>query len=183
MQPHRRRALPPSERRCAYPRHPTGRARRRWPRAYDGGLPPESAVARRYRRSYDGDRRSQGQRGLRRRSLMDELRDSPLRNGLIGLAVAGTATPIAVNRYQQAMRTDPSHEQIVSQTGATQRLDDQVVANAWRSMEAERNTALSERESAIEANLEEYADFPLSRDLAEEIYDIARESDIDPEVA
>src|SRR5690606_26795916 len=122
-------------------------------------------------------------RGLRRRSLMDELRDSPLRNGLIGLAVAGTATPIAVNRYQQAMRTDPSHEQIVSQTGATQRLDDQVVANAWRSMEAERNTALSERESAIEANLEEYADFPLSRDLAEEIYDIARESDIDPEVA
>jgi soluble lytic murein transglycosylase-like protein len=183
MQTRRRRSLPPWERRTAYPRHPVGNARRRWPRAYDGGTPPEAAVRRRYRRSYDGDQRAQGRRGVRNRSMLDNLRQNPLRHGLIGLAVAGAATPVAVNRYQQAMRTDASHERIVSQATPRQQMGDAAVANAWRGMESERNTEMAAREQAISSNLSEYADFPLSRELAEDIYDMAQEADIDPEIA
>ncbi len=176
MHPRRRRSLPPWERRTAYPRYPNGRTRRRWPRAYDGGVPVEAAVRRRYRRAYDGDRRVQARRGMRRRSLLDNLRQAPLRNGLIGLAVAGAATPVAVNRYQQALRTDPAHERTVAQTAAAAQLSDAAVSNAWRTMEAER-------ESAIATNLQEYSEYGLSRDLAEDIYDLAKAAKIDPEVA
>jgi hypothetical protein len=183
MHPRRRRSLPPWERRSALPRHSTGRPRRRWPRAYDGGVPVEAAVRRRYRRAYDGDQRAQERRGLRRRSMMDNLRQNPVRHGLIGLAVAGAATPIAVNRYQQAMRTDPSHEHTIAQRAAQPQVSDRAVANAWKSMETERNSEVSMRESALSANLQEYADFELSRDLAEDIYDMAQEAGIDPEVA
>lgn len=183
MHARRRRSLPPWERRTAYPRHPNGRTRRRWPRAYDGGVPVEAAVRRRYRRSYDGDQRAQARRGLHHRSLMDNLRQAPLRNGLIGLAVAGAATPVAVNRYQQAMRNDASHERIVTRATAAPQLSDNAVSNAWKSMEAERSSEVAVRESAISDNLQEYSGYGLSRDLAEDIYDMAREADIDPEVA
>jgi soluble lytic murein transglycosylase-like protein len=183
MQPRKRRSLPPWERQSAYPRHSTGRTRRRWPRAYDGGVPVEAAVRRRYRRAYDGDQRARERRGVRSRSMMDNLRQNPVRHGLIGLAVAGAATPIAVNRYQQAMRTDPSHEQIIAQAAAQARVSDDAVANAWKAMEAERNSAVAMRETALSANLQEYSDFELSRDLAEDIYDMASEAGIDPEVA
>lgn len=183
MQTRRRRSTPPWERRTAYPRHPVGRARRRWPREYDGGTPPEAAVRRRYRRSYDGDQRTRDRSGVRSRSMMDNLRQNPLRHGLIGLAVAGAATPVAVNRYQQAMRTDASHERIVPQTASAEQVGDSDVTNAWRSMETERNSEVAVREQAITKSLSEYAEFPLSRELAEDIYDMAQEANIDPEIA
>src|SRR5215207_8833224 len=114
MQPSPRRAATPWEYGIEYRRHPTGRTRRRWPRAYDGGL-PEPRVNPRYARDYEEDRPLiERRRSPRGRSVLDDLRQSPIRNGLIGLAVAGTAAPIAINRYQQAMRTDPTHENIVA---------------------------------------------------------------------
>lgn len=189
-----RRPPPPHERRTAYRRHPIGRTRRRWPRAYDGGTATEHRVKPRYQRAYDGDRRSRS--GLRRSVPgLQRLRQSPVRNGLIGLAVAGMAAPIAVNNYQQALRTDPSHEVVSTQAlpaGAT----DQSVANMWRTMEAERlGTAApaaaaaeaapvaDSRESAIQNNMERYSEFGLSRDLAETIYDNAVEADVEPDLA
>src|SRR5690606_41460387 len=91
MPPRSRRPAPPWERSSPYPRHPNGRARRRWPHAYDGDLPPERAVARRYQRAYDGDLRAERRRaGTVPRRAFETLRQSPIRNGLIGLAVAGT---------------------------------------------------------------------------------------------
>lgn len=175
-----RTALPPSERRCLHPRHPVGRARRRWPRAYDGGEPE---VQPRYRRAYDEERQVERRRTPRRRLALDPLRQSPLRNGLIGLAVAGTAAPIAVNRYQQAMRTDATHEQQLGQTAAAGSASDSSVSDAWRGMEQERQSATDARESTITAKMEQYADFNLSREMAEDIYDMAIAAEVEPDVA
>lgn len=188
MVPRRRRTLPPWERRNAAPLHPIGRARRRWPRAYDGGS-PEPERRSRYRRAFDGGRTEREVRGggdFRRRSpMMDRLRRNPVRNGLIGLAIAGTTAPLAVARQQQAAsKIDPSHEQIL-QLATGQPLTDEAVANAWRA--AESGTAASaEREAAgaragvVNAQVNRYG---ISNELAEDIYDIAVEADIDPEMA
>ncbi|MEX2582553.1 MAG: lytic transglycosylase domain-containing protein [Gemmatimonadota bacterium] len=184
MHASRRRKTPPWERSCAYPRHPTGRVRRRWPRAYDGELPADVAVNRRYRRVYDGDAQADRRRsGNPGRRTLETLRQSPIRNGLIGLAVAGAAAPIAVNRHQQALRTDPAHESIMAHgvTGAA--ADDAGLSRTWGELENAEASATSLREGAIEQNLQEYAEFGLSRELAEDIYDIAEENAIDPEVA
>jgi hypothetical protein len=91
MQARNRRRKPPApwDRRSGLPRHPNGRVRRRWPRAYDGGTPEEEGVARRYRRSFDKDRRAQTGQRARKRKALDSLRQSPIRNGLVGLAVVG----------------------------------------------------------------------------------------------
>jgi soluble lytic murein transglycosylase-like protein len=184
MEARRRRRTPPWERSCSYPRHPVGPARRRWPRAYDGALPPEEAVGRRYRRAYDGDLRSERRRttGARRRTL-DTLRQSPIRNGLIGLAVAGTAAPIAINRHQQALRTDPSHETALAHgvTGAA--ADEANLSRVWQDLETTANTEVNLREGAISESLQEFAEFGLSRELAEDIYDTAAANEIEPEVA
>jgi soluble lytic murein transglycosylase-like protein len=185
MDSRQRRRTPPWERSCSYPRHPVGQARRRWPRAYDGALPPEEAVSRRYRRVYDGDFRAGRRRGegAARRRALDTLRQSPIRNGLIGLAVAGTAAPIAINRHQQALRTDPSHEAVLAHgvTGAA--ADDANLARVWNDLESSRTNEASAREGAIAESIEEFSEFGLSRELAESIYDTAAENEIDPEVA
>jgi soluble lytic murein transglycosylase-like protein len=132
----------------------------------------EPRVKRRYRQAFDSDRQAE----MRRRGAagLNRLRQSPVRNGLIGLAVAGAAAPIAVNHYQQSLRTDASHEQVVA-TAAPQRVDDAAVSNAWSAMDA--------RENQIRANMEEYSEFGVSRELAEDIYKAAMEADIDPDVA
>jgi soluble lytic murein transglycosylase-like protein len=116
------------------------------------------------------------------RSSLSTLRHSPVRNGLIGLAVAGTAAPIVVNRHQQALRTDPSHE--ISLAHRTDRAStNQGVGGAWREMEAETNAAAELREEVVRESLDRYADFDLTRDLAEEIYDIAKDNAIEPDIA
>ena len=183
MQPRRRRPPPPWQRYGAEPRHPVGNARRRWPTAYDGGAPVAPRVQPRYRRAYDGG--SPGTPTRRpRRSAFQAIRQNPVRHGLIGLAIAGTAAPVAMARHQQrATRMDPSHEQIL--TGVrVQRLTDQAVAQAWRG--AGEETAAKKvdaREQKILEKLERYSDLGLSRDLAESIYDIALQENIDPDVA
>ena len=169
-------AAPPWERRGAYPRHPVGRVRRRWPRAYDGAEPVD-----RYRRSYEQERRADRRRGTRSRMSMESLRQTPLRSGLIGLAVAGTAAPIAVNRYQQAMRTDPSHE--VRMAHEANPATDSSVMSTWRTLDGDSRSAEAGRENTITAMVDLYAEYNLTREMAEEIYDSALENDLEPEVA
>jgi soluble lytic murein transglycosylase-like protein len=184
MQARNRRRKPPApwDRRSELPRHPNGRARRRWPRAYDGGTPEEEGVNRRYRRKFEGDRRTGAARHARKRQALDSLRQSPIRNGLVGLAVVGTAAPLAVNRYQTALRTDASHERIVTAEPETRMSDDSVTA-AWEALEMAQNSEEVDRERVIEESLERYAAYPLDRDLAERIYDRALEAEVDPEIA
>jgi hypothetical protein len=182
MQPRRRRPPPPWERYSREPVHPVGRARRRWPRAYDGGTPEPPRINTRYRRAFDGGA-GQGERRRRRRSAFDRIRQNPVRHGLVGLAIAGTAAPVAMVRHQQRVsRTDPSHEQILTHT-PMRRIDETAVAQAWRTAATETENKNTARESMIQDKLDRYADLGLSRDLAENIYNIALEEDIDPEVA
>ena len=178
----RRRTPPPWERRSSYPKHPTGPARRRWPRAYDGGAEPGHTVQRRYRRAYDQDLRAE-QRPLRRRAALETIRRSPVRNGLIGLAVAGTAAPIAVNRYQQALRTDPTHEAMMTHGVATGTDPEMGVNELWQDLEAQADLDSTERENLLNESLERYAEYGLNRQLAEQIYDVAVANDIDPTMA
>lgn len=178
----RRRPPAPGYRNPALPRHPTGRARRRWPRAYDGGT-PEAQVRRRYRRELDRDLGTGAGRHTRRRSGMDRLRQSPVRNGLVGLAVVGAAAPLAVNRYQTALRTDATHERIATTATGDSRMSDDSVSAVWQELEAAQNSEEAARDEVIRESMERYADYNLSRDLAERIYDRAVEAEVDPEIA
>lgn len=182
MQLSARRPTPAWEYAAEYRRHPTGRTRRRWPRAYDGGM-PDAKVNPRYSLDYERDRPLVERRRTPRGSVMNGLRQTPIRNGLIGLAVAGTAAPIAINRYQQAMRTDPSHENIIGQITAMPSANDTSVSNTWKLMEQTRSSAAQVRESTIARQIEENASFGLSRELAEAIYDMAVAQDVEPDVA
>jgi len=172
----RRRPPPPWERATPAPRHPVGRTHRRFP----------DAAPERYRRAYDGagDRRmNEGIRLERRPSAFDRVRRSPLRHGMIGMAVVGSAAPLAVARYN-SMRVDPSHEQQMSFTASAAPLTDATVGQAWRAAAtdiAEEKT--SARDTVIQEKLERYKDLGLTRDLAETIYDLALEEEIDVDVA
>ncbi len=193
MQPSRRRPPPPWERGGAAPRHPVGRTRRRFADAPD--------AKQRYRRAYDGagDRSIDGERrvseGLqvRRRQhggVMQGLRRTPLRDGLVGLAIVGGAAPLAMSRLD-ALRTDRSHESIVPTVGNIVPLTDGHVGQAWRAATDEVETRATEqvaarsadRESFIQQKVERYADMGLDRKLAESIYDLALEEKIDPDIA
>jgi hypothetical protein len=150
-------------------------------------------LARRYRRAYDGagddasERRARDGVMLprrRRRGLLQGLRGrSPLRDGLIGLAMVGAATPLAMSRLG-TLRTDPSHEQTLRVAMALRPMTDEAVGSAWRS-ESDRITADRQgvRDTMVEQKVERYAELGLDRRLAETIYDIALENDIDPDVA
>lgn len=185
----------PPHRRSAERRHPTGRARRRWPRAYDGGA-PEPRLNPRYRRAYDGDRRRHDSGYRRRRSVpgMDRLRQSPVRNGLLGLAMVGAAAPVAANRYQQMLRTDTDHQRVSTAPHGPPVTDASVTA-AWNRL-ASGDSALpaaaspdtapelqTQREAAIKRNIAKNRDMGLTRDLAEKIYDTAIDAQVDPDVA
>lgn len=180
MQPNRRRSVAPWERRTTAPNYPVGRARRRWPRAYDGGAAPPNP---RYRRSFDG-----GQ--PRRTSAMQRFRQSPVKHGLLGLAVAGAATPIAMHRYQtNVQRTDPSHERVSLIPGPSP-ISEGTVSRVWRAADAQRTAAITpaadakaEREQKIQENVRKYSSYDIPRPLAEQIYDIAREANVDVDVA
>ena len=185
MHPTRNRPPPPWERGAPIPRHPTGRAHRRFPVSTGfeaGALPP-----RRYRRAYDGAGDSRVREGVRlkrrRPSTFDRVRRSPMKSGLVGLAVAGAAAPLAVARYSQ-MRVDPAHEQQIGLMPHVVPIDDGTVGAAWREATSRlEETHTSARDSKIEEKLERYADLGLSRQLAESIYDLALQEEIDPDVA
>jgi len=100
----------------------------------------------------------------------------------VGLAVVGTATPIAINRYQQAMRLDPSHEQRLGRVPATG-VSDSSLSRTWRELEGRRSATAAQREQVIREKMQEYASYDLSRELAEQIYDSAIEAGIDPDIA
>lgn len=182
MPPTRRRSLHPSERRFSAPYHPVGRARRRWPGdrdpytvAYEG-----RHVHPRYHRVYDGGRPAERRRRVR--TPLQRMRESPVRSGLIGLAIAGAAAPIAVNRYQTALRTDPAHERMLLTQRARSMADEAMLSDTWRSMEASRR-AVVDREVTVAQNVERHHEYNLSQELAEAIYDAATEVDVDPDLA
>jgi Transglycosylase SLT domain len=186
MQPTPRRPPPPWERGGHGRRHPVGRTPRRFPAAsaMDAGA---VRAPGRYRRAYDGAGDSRVREGVRLRrkkpSAFDRLRNNPVRHGLVGLAVAGTAAPLAVARYSQ-MRVDPRHEQQVGVLPHVVPISDQVVGQAWR--EAASGIAenkSSSRENVIQQKLDRYAEMGLTRELAESIYDLALQENINPDVA
>ena len=181
MQPNRRRPVAPWDRGSTARIHPVGRARRRWPRAYDGGAP---APSQRYRRSFDGGH-------PQRVSAMQRFRQSPVKNGLLGLAVAGAAAPIAMQRYQtNVQRNDPSHERLSLIPGPTP-VSEHSVSRAWRAAEAVRTAPVAVaaadvnavREAKIQENMQKYKSYDLQRDLAEKIYDMAVQANVDPDMA
>lgn len=141
-------------------------------------------MAERYRETFEMDRRKERRRGDRRRGALDALRRTPVRNGLIGLAVAGTAAPIAVNRFQEALRTDPAHETALPSVSAlVGSTSDRSVSEQWSGMEREAASAAALRESTIQQKMQEFAAYGLDRSLAEGIYDMAQHAEIDPDVA
>src|SRR5690606_14577305 len=142
----------------------------------------EEAIKPRYRRAMDRERRRERRRSLRGPEWLASLRQHPVRSGLVGLAVVGTATPIAINRYQQAMRLDPSHEQRLGRVPATG-VSDSSLSRTWRELEGRRSATAAQREQVIREKMQEYASYDLSRELAEQIYDSAIEAGIDPDIA
>jgi hypothetical protein len=149
---------------------------------------------RRHRRSHDGngdapmDRRvAEGVQLPRRRRSRGVLhglrRRTPLRDGLVGLAMVGAATPLAMSRLG-ALRTDPSHEDMVPLAAPIRAVTDATVGEAWRNasdqIDTDRRTA---RDTMVQEKVERYGDMGLDRQLAESIYDLALEADIDPDMA
>jgi soluble lytic murein transglycosylase-like protein len=172
-----------------------GRARRRFPYAEAAQTEPPA----RYRRAFDGagdagpERRGSSVEGgvqLRRHrsnSPMDRLRRNPVRHGVIGLAVVGAATPLAIARNNQ-MRNDPSHERhatLPEIAGVPKMaLTEQAVGQAWREARVEvAETKASDRDTVIQRNVQRYNEYTIPRDLAEDIYDIALAENIDPDIA
>lgn len=130
-------------------------------------------------RAYDGGTTRQG----RGRTVMQRVRSNPIRSGLIGVAIAGTAAPIALHRYEQVARVDPGHEQTMLLSQRTI-LDDSAIATAWRAAEAGLDPAVAvRRDQTIDSNLQRYREYDVPRDLAEQIYDQAIEAEIDPDLA
>jgi hypothetical protein len=156
-------------------------------------LHAHAALHRRYRRAYDGagDPAINGHRRMdgvqvprrRRRGVLASFRRTPLRDGLVGLAMVGAATPLAMTRLG-GLRTDPTHEQTVARTSLVRPLTDASVGAAWRNatetIETDRRSA---RDTLVEEKVQRYADMGLDRELAESIYDLALEADIDPDIA
>ena len=196
MHTSRKRPTPPWQRTSQDPVHPVGRARRRFPAAEAAPQLPA-----RYRRSFDGagdpridgtstDQRVSGGVLLPRRrggSAYERVRGSrAVKYGVMGLGVVGTATPLAIARAND-MRTDPSHERqlsVIPQIAAPKVLNDGAVGQAWREARLEvADKQVNARDQVIEQKLEAFKSYNVSRELAEDIYDIALEEDIDPDIA
>jgi soluble lytic murein transglycosylase-like protein len=102
----------------------------------------------------------------------------------VGLVIAGTAAPIAIQRYETVTRNDPQHERLVL-LPMQPRMDDEAVAEAWRTAEQQetQTAAAADREQTIAANLDRYSEYKIPRELAEQIYDNAIEAEVDPDLA
>jgi soluble lytic murein transglycosylase-like protein len=81
------------------------------------------------------------------------------------------------------MRTDPSHENIVARMSPVAPVTDAGVTRTWKAMETAATTAQAERESVITRQMEENKAFGLTRQLAEDIYDMAAKANVEPDVA
>jgi membrane-bound lytic murein transglycosylase MltF len=112
---------------------------------------------------------------------IESLLEHPARSGLVGLAVAGTAAPIALSHYQNELRVNDTQE--TTATVKTPDSSEEGVQTAIRKMGARDQEDAKDRESIITKSLEKYTSFHLTRELAEQIYDAARLNRIDPEVA
>ena len=89
----------------------------------------------------------------------------------------------AVARYSQ-MRVDPKHEQQLGIMPRVIPINDAAVGTAWRAATTQiADTRSNARESTIQDKLQRYGEMGLSRELAESIYDLALQEDIDPDVA
>lgn len=190
----RKHPPPPWQRHNSAPQHPLGPARRRFASADASGAEPPA----RYRRAFDGAgdpgvterRHSSSDRGVRmsrrRPSVLDRIRRNPVRHGVIGLTVAGVATPLAIARDNQA-RTNPSHEREALPSIAAvpdMKLTDRAVGEAWREARLSAADARAkERDGIIQRNVQRHNTYSIPRDLAEDIYDIALAEKIDPDVA
>lgn len=187
MKPSRRRPSSPDPRAAAEPSGPGHLTRRHAP---SSATPP---LRRKFRRAYDGagDPRINGVRRVsegvvtrrRRRGVLHNLRRTPLRDGLVGLAMVGAATPLAMTRLGN-LRTDPSHEQTMPLVTAFRPVSDATVGETWRNAATEvADEKAVARDTIIDEKLERYGDMGLDRKLAESIYDLALEADIDPDIA
>jgi soluble lytic murein transglycosylase-like protein len=170
----RRRPPPPWRRGADAERTAYSRARRRFPAQEDETGP-----------LYDGAGEPRGDRGRPRRrdgSLLDRVRRNPIRHGVIGLTVAGAAIPLALER-QNAERVNPEHEQSLLPS-VLPNVDDLAIAQVWQTASARADEAkAAAREAKIEEAMERYAQYNVDRKLAEDIYDLAREENVDPDVA
>jgi hypothetical protein len=118
----------------------------------------------------------------RKRGLQG-LREAPVRSGLVGLALAGVAAPLAVNQYQRELKIDPSHEAAMKQA-AVANASDSNVSQLWQALAQEEvSDEATQRAAAIEENIERFSDFGLTQELAAEIYDHAVQEEIDPDMA
>lgn len=175
------------------PQHPVGRTRRRFPSASESTQAPA-----RYRRAYDGagDRRATDA-GMRRVSdgirlpsrgptSFDRIRRGPIKYGIVGVGVAGIAGPLAIARANE-MRNDPTHERqmsVLPEITAPRVLSDHAVGQAWRQARVEAAEVKSTaRDEVIQRNVQKYSEYDIPRPLAEDIYDIALQENIDPDVA
>ncbi len=176
----------PWNRASGAPAHPVGRARRRFPAV-------EAAPPERYRRVFDGtgdrvappsERRLRDGVRLPQASTMDRLRRNSMRHGVLGLAVMGAATPLAISRSNQ-MRTAPDHEvSLLPEVMNFPRGTDRSVGEAWRTAETKiADAKTSERTQVIDRNLARFASYDVDRKLAEDIYDLALQEEVDPDVA
>jgi soluble lytic murein transglycosylase-like protein len=175
------------------PQHPVGRTRRRFPSA---SAPAQTPA--RYRRAFDGagDRRvtDTGARRVsdgirlpqRSTSSFDRIRRGPIKYGIVGVGVAGIAGPLAIARANE-MRNDPSHERqmsVLPEITAPRVLSDHAVGQAWREARVEAaETKSTARDEVIQRNVQKYSEYDIPRPLAEDIYDIAMQENIDPDVA
>jgi len=154
---------------------------REWTDLYDGGQLIDEVVG--YDRRLRGEAFDASLVRQPPRAALVALRRSPVRHGLIGLAVAGTASPIAIYRYQQALRSDPSHESLLAYGTLPGVSSDDTVSGVWKDLQEIYQLTSEDREAVIEDSLDRYSEYRLSRELAERIYDVATENDIDPAVA
>jgi soluble lytic murein transglycosylase-like protein len=99
----------------------------------------------------------------------------------VGLAVAGTAAPVGIDSYQEALRAGEAQE--AEAVTRPPEASPKSVRKALTKMKSAEKESSSDRESVIARSLEKYAAFDLKREMAEQIYDAATANNIDPEVA
>lgn len=125
-----------------------------------------------------GDDRDAPQADAARTGRAGRPRFRRLRQPLIGLGLAGIAVPMV--RATTAAENDPEEAdgvtaEFASARPATGQDTEEELAERIATTREER-----ERQSQVDRAVERYA---ISRDLAEDIYDIARESNIEPRLA
>ena len=155
-----------------------------WVPADDYVRRPQPRPALERRNAYGLDRREE-QRVERRAEDRRRWQTAPrvraagfmkrFRQPIIGLGLAGAALPlIAAVEESGSPSETPETRESASRTGTPGDVEEGLAERVAEDREA------SERESLVLASVGKYA---IPRDLAEDIYDIAREEGVDPEIA